>query len=576
MDEYQYQIDLLKALNQKLNSECGKYRALIDNAGDAFLYYSYGDDTCLMAGDWEHFFDVEIRNHNDISRLLSQVREEDTQQLREVLFPEKRDDDDTALTAEFCKKGEDQWIRCRACVVKDGAGRLKEKLLQFQDITGLRIRNNDLAYLAYYDSLTGLYNRTRFLQELARWIERASAEKAVFSVAFINLNDFRKINAGNGILAGDELLCQFARILQELCVDRTMECAHMNGDAFCIAVYDPYGERTMDRVYQRLVERLSEPFIVGNSRIQVTVSMGISEYPEAAQTPSELVERAEIVMLREKREGRNSIRYFDTPVIYDYIQNAKIEHKLKDAVFEKEFLLYYQPQYDAQERFRGVEALIRWRDEEGRIVNPGDFIPIAEKSSLIIGIGEWVVEKAVSTLAQWKRKFGVSLVMSINISAFHFAQEDFVPNLMERIRKYEVEPEEVELDIAESVLLDDFERVGGKLELLQHYGVQTAIDNFGSGYSSFSGLRKLPVHTIKIDKSLIGLLIKDEAGSVVVESMIRMLGRLGYGTMAEGVEYQSQFDRLKKMGCEYMQGYLLGRPAPEDAMEILLDKQIWE
>ncbi len=282
------------------------------------------------------------------------------------------------------------------------------------------------------------------------------------------------------------------------------------------------------------------------------------------------------MMLREKREGQNGIRYFDAPVIYDYIQNAVIEHKLNDAVFEKEFLLFYQPQYDTEERFRGVEALIRWQDEDGRMVNPGDFIPIAEKSSLIVSIGKWVLEKAISTLAGWKQKFGVSLVMAVNISSVHFSQDDFVPHLMELIRKYEVEPEEIELEIAESVLADDFERVVRKLELLQHYGVQTAVDNFGVGYLSFSRLGKLPVHTVKIDKSLIGGMLKEEAGGIVVESMIAMLGRLGYETMAEGVEHQNQLDRLKKIGCEYVQGYLLGRPAPEDAMEILLDKQIWE
>lgn len=576
MDEYQYQIDLLKALNQKVSGECEKYRALIDTSGDAFLYYSYGEDVCLTAGNWENFFDIQIKSFHDVSRLFSYVKEEDTEKLREVLYIGKSGESPASASCEFRKKDADQWIQCDSYVIKGNTGNPEKKLLYFRDISKFRKQNNDLAYMAYYDSLTGLYNRNRFIQEIERWIEKASLEKAVFGVAFINLNDFRKINAGSGILVGDELLRQFGQTLQKLCADKTMLCAHMNGDAFCIAVYDPYGERTIDHVYQKLVERLNSPFLLGDSQVSVTVSVGVAEYPEAAQTASELIERAEIVMLREKKEGQNGIRYFDAPVIYDYIQNAVIEHKLNDAVFEKEFLLYYQPQYDTEERFRGVEALIRWQDEDGRMVNPGDFIPIAEKSSLIIGIGKWVLEKAISTLAGWKQKFGVSLVMAVNISSVHFSQDDFVPYLMELIRKYEVEPEEVELEIAESVLADDFERVVRKLELLQHYGVQTALDKFGADCSFFSRLGKLPVHTVKIDKSLIGGMLKDEAGSIVVESMITMLGRLGYGTMAQGVEHQNQLDYLKKTGCEYVQGYLLGRPAPVDAMEILLDKQIWE
>lgn len=576
MDEYQYQIDLLKALNQKVSGECEKYVALIDASGDAFLYYSYGEDICFATGNWEQFFDIQIKSFHDVSKLFSYVKEEDAEKLREVLYIGKDGDSPSSATCEFCKKDAEQWIQCDSHVMKDNAGKPEKKLLYFRDISKFRKQNNDLAYMAYYDSLTGLYNRNRFLQEIEQWIDKASRDKAIFGVAFINLNDFRKINSGSGVLVGDELLRQFGQVLLKLCVDKTMICAHMNGDAFCIAIYDPYGERTIDHVYHKLVERLNNPFILADSQVSVTVSVGVAEYPEAAQTASELIERAEIVMLREKREGQNGIRYFDAPVIYDYIQNAVIEHKLNDAVFEKEFLLFYQPQYDTEERFRGVEALIRWQDEDGRMVNPGDFIPIAEKSSLIVSIGKWVLEKAISTLAGWKQKFGVSLVMAVNISSVHFSQDDFVPHLMELIRKYEVEPEEIELEIAESVLADDFERVVRKLELLQHYGVQTAVDNFGVGYLSFSRLGKLPVHTVKIDKSLIGGMLKEEAGGIVVESMIAMLGRLGYETMAEGVEHQNQLDRLKKIGCEYVQGYLLGRPAPEDAMEILLDKQIWE
>lgn len=210
------------------------------------------------------------------------------------------------------------------------------------------------------------------------------------------------------------------------------------------------------------------------------------------------------------------------------------------------------------------------------MISPGEFIPIAEKSSLIINIGEWVMEKAISTLAQWKKKFGISLVMSINISAVHFAQDGFAHRLIQLVKKYGVAPKEIELEITETVLVDDFEHIIKKLELLREYGIQAAIDDFGTGYSSFSYLRSLPIQTIKIDKSFIDAMLEDKAGNIIVESIVNMVNRLGYETIAEGVEQQEQFDYLKKIGCEYIQGYLLAKPMPEEKLEELLEKQVWE
>lgn len=575
MDEFQYQIDLLKALNQKLSSECNMYRMMVNTSSNAFLYYSFEDETCLVLGSWERFFDVKIEEFGDVIKLFPQIREEDVEPLRDAFYLEEKNR--TAAVQEFCKKDGKQWIECEVSLIQTEDGKPKEKLLRFRDITKFKRQNDDLAYMAYYDTLTGLYNRNRFVQELMRWIRKALKEEAVISVAFININNFRQINDGIGVLVGDELLQQFGQFLNGLCEDKTMICAHLNADAYCLAVYDPYGERTIEAVYQRIHERLEKPFTLTSGPVSITVSVGVAEYPEAAHTALELIERAEIVMFKVKHSGKSGICYFDAPIIHDFMQNALIEHKLKNAIFEKEFLLYYQPQYDtAQKRLRGVEALIRWRDEEGRVISPGEFIPIAEKSSLIINIGEWVMEKAIATLAQWKKKFGISLIMSINISAIHFAQDGFSHRLIQLVKEYGVSPKEVELEITETVLVDDFDHIIRKLELLKQYGILAAIDDFGTGYSSFSYLRSLPIKTIKIDKSFIDAMLKDEAGNIIVESIVDMVNRLGYETIAEGVEQQEQFDYLKKIGCEYIQGYLLGKPMPQEEVEELLEKQVWE
>ncbi len=579
MDEFQYQIDLLKALNQKLNGECSMYRTLVDTSGNAFLYYSFAEDTCLMMGDWDRFFEIQVRNRDDLNQLFSQVREEDVEPLRRAVYIEESKD--SFSSQEFCRKNKKQWVECEVNLIRDEMGGPKEKLLRFRDITKFKKQNDDLAYMAYFDTLTGLYNRNRFIQELMGWIQKASAEETTVSVAFININDFRKINDGIGVLVGDELLSQFGRFLKELCVDSTMMCAHLNADTYCMAVYDPYGKRTMESVYRQIHERLEQPFSLTEHQVFITVSVGVAEYPEAAGEPLALMERAEIVMFKVKHEGKSGIRYFDAPIIEEFVQSAQMEHRLKHAVLEKGFLLYYQPQFDTETKhLRGVEALVRWRDEEGRIISPGEFIPIAEKSSLIVDIGEWVMERAISTLARWKKRFGISLIMSINISAIHFAMEEFSHRLIQLVEEYEVAPEEIELEITESVLVEDCEGIRKKLEILRQYGIQTAIDDFGTGYSAFSYLRSLPVQTIKIDKSFIDSMLKDETGNIIVESIVDMVNRLGYETIAEGVEQQEQLDYLREIGCEYIQGYLMGKPMPQEQLEELLEeqleKQVWE
>lgn len=576
MDEFRYQIDLLRALNQKLNNECNMYRSIVNTSSCAFLYYSYAEDVCVTEGNWDRFFDVEIKSYSDVIKLFSLIREEDVEAFRNVIYLEESGR--ATASQEVCRKDKKQWIDCEVTILLDENEQPREKLIRFRDITKFRKQNDDLAYMAYYDMLTGLYNRNRFVQELMRWIRKAHQEKAVISVAFIDINDFKKINDGIGVLVGDELLQQFGQFLKELCVDEElMMCSRMNMDSYCMAIYDPYGSRTIEAVYQKIHERLEKPFVLTSGQITITVGVGVAEYPEAASSALELIERAEIIMFKAKTGGQSGIRYFDAPIIHNFLQDAMIEQKLKNVILEKEFLLHYQPQYDTKRKqLRGVEALVRWRDEEGKIINPGSFIPIAEKSSMIITIGEWVMEKAISTLAEWKKKYGISITMSINISATHFVQDGFYHRLAQLNKKYEVSPKEIELELTESVLVEDFSRIIRKLETLKQYGVQTAIDDFGTGYSAFSYLKSLPVHTIKIDKSFIDSMLKDKASQIIVESIVAMVNRLGYETIAEGVEEQEQFDYLKKIGCEYIQGYLLGKPMPAQQIEELLEAQVWE
>ncbi len=299
----------------------------------------------------------------------------------------------------------------------------------------------------------------------------------------------------------------------------------------------------------------------------------MASYPEAAKNALELINCAEIVMLKGKARGKGSIQYFDTAILKDFLQDIDIENKLKDAVFHQNFTIAFQPQYQANnKKLRGVEALIRWKDKEGNMISPSVFIPIAEKNGTIISIGSWVMEESVRIFSGWKKKYQASLILALNISAIQYKRRDFVDSLMQVLEKYEVSPSEVELEITESILIDDLEEVKNKLLALKEYGFKISLDDFGTGYSSLSYLKGLPIDTLKIDKSFIDTVISDNNTKIITESIIYMVKRLGYETVAEGVETKEQFEYLKSIECDSIQGYFLGRPMPPDQVEMLLNE----
>ena len=233
--------------------------------------------------------------------------------------------------------------------------------------------------------------------------------------------------------------------------------------------------------------------------------------------------------------------------------------------------MYYQPQYFAgNNRLRGVEALIRWRDKDGKMISPAVFIPIAEKNGTIVTIGNWVIEESVRHYSEWKRKYGYPMVLSINISAIQYKRDDFVSQVLSVLNKYDVSPGEIELEITESVLIDDLSEVKDKLYMLREYGIKVSLDDFGTGFSSLSYLKGLPIDTLKIDKSFIDNVVEDDSSRIITEAMVSMVSKLGFETIAEGVETKEQYDYLRDIGCDAIQGFLLGKPQPASEIDNLL------
>ncbi len=544
---------------KELSNDEKMFQMIYDMSDSAFLYYNFGEKTVKTVGSWNKFFDTGLRTSEELKKIGHCVEEEYAPQFEEFLFPEKKGIRKGDMTVRL-RDGK-TWLECEAVVIYDKKGRPKDKVLRFEDITKFKRQHEELIYLAYYDMLTGLYNRNYFVQLLGKFLRKAEKEEKKVGVMFVDIDDFHRINDGLGIVVGDEVVQQYGQYLSSF-GGKDVIVSHFNSDIYCLAIYDSHGTEEVEQIYRAMGKRLEKPFILsGGQEIFITAGIGVASYPEAAKNALELINCAEIVMLKGKARGKGSIQYFDTAILKDFLQDIDIENKLKDAVFHQNFTIAFQPQYQANnKKLRGVEALIRWKDKEGNMISPSVFIPIAEKNGTIISIGSWVMEESVRIFSGWKKKYQASLILALNISAIQYKRRDFVDSLMQVLEKYEVSPSEVELEITESILIDDLEEVKNKLLALKEYGFKISLDDFGTGYSSLSYLKGLPIDTLKIDKSFIDTVISDNNTKIITESIIYMVKRLGYETVAEGVETKEQFEYLKSIECDSIQGYFLGRP----------------
>lgn len=571
MEDLQFQLNMVRSLNQQLNGKEKMYQLVCSTSRNAFLYVDFHKNEVSILGNWKGFFDFTIEKTDDILMICDVVDDSQKGELRKLLLLEKYGERSGVVECRMSDSG--RWMEMECTVMYDKEQPV-EKVVRIRDITVAKKQNDELRYMAYYDMLTGLYNRNYFVSVLSDWIRNAENDGDTIAVMCLEIDNFKKINDGLGLVAGDELIQSFGLFLKGFMDSQTI-VAHVTDDTYYLAIRNPIGSHSADSIFDAIVKRVEEPFVLmGGHELYVTVCAGIAEFPEAATNSLELINCSEIVMFRSKENGPNSMKYFEAPIFEDFIENISIENKLKEAVNMNRFLLYYQPQYDSLSgKLRGVEALVRWQDETGKLISPGVFIPIAEKSGMIVPIGAWVLEEGIQKYAEWREKYNCDMILSLNISAIQYKRPDFVNNLLELLEKYKVNPKDIELEITESVLIDDFEQVVSKLRTLKEYGIKISLDDFGTGYSSLSYLKGLPIDTLKIDKSFIDTVTEDKSTQVITESIVSMVKKLGYETVAEGVETEEQYEYLKKIECDNIQGYLLGKPMPADGIADLLENE---
>lgn len=569
MNDLQFQLDMAQSVIQHLDSKEKMYQLVCSTSRNAFIYVDFLKKSLSVLGNWSSFFDFTISNESELIKIIETVEDGYKNDLQKLLFFERTYKENDSLECKL--EGKDKWLEFECTIIYQDGSPI-EKVVRIRDISKSKKQNEELQYMAYYDTLTGLFNRNYFVRVLSEWIRNAESDNESIAVMCLDFDDFKKINDGLGLVAGDELVQSFGLFIRDMLDDR-MIAAHVNDDTFYMAIKNPIGNHSVDYIFTQVLKRLEKPFrLLGGHEIYITLCAGVAEYPETATNSLELINCAEVVMFRAKELGTNQLKYFEAPIYKDFLDNVNLENRLKEAISMNRFVLYYQPQYDSKTGdLRGVEALIRWKDENGKMISPGCFIPLAEKSGLIIPIGSWVLEEGIKKYAEWRKKYDCNMVLSLNISALQYKRPDFVNNLFDLLEKYQVNPKDIELEITESVLIDDFDQVVEKLHVIKDYGIKISLDDFGTGFSSLSYLKGLPIDTLKIDKSFIDTVIDDESTQVITESIVSMVKKLGYETVAEGVETKEQFEYLKKIECDNIQGFLLGKPMPEEELVMLME-----
>ncbi len=442
---------------------------------------------------------------------------------------------------------------------------LEQKVMKrTQELTRM---NEQLAYAANHDFLTGLFNRRAFVTELERALIRAKQEQHGLAVIFIDIDRFKQINDYFGHQIGDALIVQVGQWLKEK-VRSTDIVARQGGDEFTI-IFTPLKHTSELHCFvNNIVSINKQPIAVQHLDMRVSLSVGVAVYPYDGETGDTLMKHADIAMYRAKEQGKNQYQFFNGEMDRIVLQKTIIETALHEAIEKKQFTLFYQPQFDGQTKeLIGMEALIRWIHPEHGIISPAIFIPIAEETGQIISIGEWVIEEACRKMKKWSEQTGRSLRMSVNISPKQFLKENFVEHIYSVLQNTPLPPHQLDLEITEGVAVFNEQYTIDKLKQLKQLGVHISIDDFGTGYSSLSYLSKFPIDRLKIAKPFIDGITEEKEDVAVVKAIIVLAKNLKLRVIAEGVETLQQLDLLRSLQCDEIQGYVLGKPLPADVFE---------
>jgi diguanylate cyclase (GGDEF)-like protein/PAS domain S-box-containing protein len=457
----------------------------------------------------------------------------------------------------------EKWLTINA--IQDSGGATVSYVGVFTDITEKKNAERKLRNILFYDPLTKLPNRTLFQERLEQAILNSQERDMPLALFCIDLDRFKDINDTLGHKAGDELLVQAAKRIRNG-LRKSDIVARLCGDEFCVILSEIKLRESVGLLAMRLIHLLQQPFYLAEQEVFVDASIGISIYPDDAKEAEGLLQNADTAMHFAKEQARGSFQHFRSQMNERLLQRLNLEHDLRHALEQEEFLLHYQPKYSlTEERFVGAEALVRWLHPKEGMISPAEFIPVAEAGSMIIALGEWVLRTACRQVKTWEEEGLGRLRIAVNLSSKQFQDRKLLQFIKDTLQETGLAAEQLELEITESTVMEHPQQTAELLREIRELGVRIAIDDFGTGYSSLAYLKKFPVNTLKIDQSFVADLTKDSEDEAIVDSIIRMAAGLKLDVVAEGVETQEQLDFFKKRRCKEVQGYFFSKPLPAEA-----------
>ena len=462
--------------------------------------------------------------------------------------------------------------------VRNDKNETVQYIAAFTDNTAHKKAENEIYRLAFYDALTGLPNRRLLLDRLSVALSASARNQKYGALIFLDLDNFKTLNDTLGHYFGDMLLVEVAKRLK-MSVREMDTVARLGGDEFVVLLEDldadlQEASRKVAQIAEKLRVKIATPYQLNENTRHSSPSIGVCMFYRNQVSVDDLLKYADMAMYQAKNAGRNRVRFFDPHMQQVVETRALMEADLRSAITDKQLSLFYQVQLDQTMQPVGAEALLRWQHPTRGFVSPVDFIQIAEESSLILEIGDWVLETACRELARWSQHEKTRhLVLAINISAQQFMQTDFVEHVAEAVKAHQINPACLKLELTESVALGGLDIVVTKMLALKHgIGVTLSLDDFGTGYSSLSYLKKLPFNQIKIDRSFVRDMLTDTSDAMMVKNIIDMTHNFGMQVIAEGVETEQQLALLREYGCLSYQGYLFSKPLPVEEFEMLLNK----
>lgn len=441
-----------------------------------------------------------------------------------------------------------------------------------QDKTEFKKNQDEIQYLAYYDLLTNMPNRRLMMDRLEQTLNSSRRSRSYAAVFFLDLDHFKNLNDTQGHTAGDLLLQEVAKRLKKVVREKDT-VSRFGGDEFALILQD-FGESKTQAIEScrlvsaKIFNAMKVPFVLYDNEHNTSVSMGVCLFVGKDLTCNEILRRADIAMYQAKQAGRNGMEFFDEKLQPKLEYRAALAIDMQSATIGNELIPYYQAQVNQNNEVIGAELLLRWLHPRLGMISPAEFIPIAEESNLINSISYFVLQLACAQLRAWQEEESTKeMRLSINISARHFGQADFVDQIASTLQEYNCPPELLRLELTESLMLKSPDDIAEKMYLLKETGVTLSLDDFGTGYSSLSVLRRFPLDELKIDRSFVQNMLNNKDDAIIIETIIVMANKLGLEVIAEGIETEEQKNFLHKSGCQNQQGFLFSRPSPIEEFE---------